>query len=182
MDENTALKALRRREETALAWFIERYTPYVTTIIFRILGGAALPDVEEIASDVFLVLWQNAKSIRAGKVKGYLSSTARNKAKERLRRTARELPLVEDVLAAADTDLEYDFERREQGRLVRRAMLKMECPDREIFLRHYYYFQPVSQIAEEMDMNLSTVKTRLRRGREKLKEELRKGGWMDEDF
>jgi RNA polymerase sigma-70 factor (ECF subfamily) len=45
----------------------------------------------------------------------------------------------------------------------------MELPDREIFLRHYYYYQGVSRIAEEMDMNVSTVKTHLARGRQKLK-------------
>ena len=183
MDEKQALKALRRRDEAALAWFIDRYAPYVNTIISNILGGhlSAL-DGEEIASDVFLVLWKNAKAIRSEKVKAYLSATARNMAKDRLRRAGRELPLVEDVLAASDTDLERDLERREQARLVRGAMLKMKYPDREIFLRHYYYCQPLSRIAEEMDMNLSTVKTRLRRGREKLKDELRKGGYLDEDI
>ena len=181
MDEKQALKALRRRDEAALAWFIDRYAPYVSTILYNILGGQSL-DVEEAASDVFLVLWNNADRIRTGKVKAYLSATARNMGVDRLRRAGRELPLVEDVLAASDTDLERDLEHREQARLVRGAMLNMEHPDREIFLRHYYYCQPVSQIAEEMDMNLSTVKTRLRRGREKLKNELRKGGYLDEDF
>ncbi len=39
-----------------------------------------------------------------------------------------------------------------------------------------------SSDAEEMGMNLSTVKTRLRRGRERLKDELKKGGYLDEDL
>ena len=52
---------------------------------------------------------------------------------------------------------------------MREAVLAMPYPDREIFLRHYYYGQKLEAIAQEMDMNLSTVKTRLRRGREKLR-------------
>lgn len=183
MDEKHALQALRQQNETALAWFIERYAPYVNTIIFNIIGGSmSSRDIEEVSSDVFFVLWKNAGKIRPGKVKAYLSGTARNMAKDKLRGIGRELPLEEDVLTTSDMDMERDLEIREQARLVRHAMLKMEYPDREIFLRHYYYYQPLSQIADEMGMNLSTVKTRLRRGRSKLQDVLRKGGFFDEDI
>ena len=183
MDEGQALKALRHGDESALIWFMDRYIPYVNAIIFGILGGAAsTSDAEEICSDVFLTLWNNARAVRPGKARAYLSATARNMAKYRLRQAGRELPLTEDVLTASDQDPERELERREQARVVRSAMLRMRSPDREIFLRHYYYGQTLSQIAEEMGMNLSTVKTRLRRGRERLKDELKKGGYLDEDL
>jgi RNA polymerase sigma-70 factor (ECF subfamily) len=48
----------------------------------------------------------------------------------------------------------------------------MTQPDQEIFLRHYYYCQSVAVIAEKMKMNPSTIKTRLKRGREKLRQYL----------
>ena len=183
MDERRALRSLTKQNETALAWFIERYASYVNTIVFNIIGNTmSIKDVEEVSSDVFLVLWKNAERIRPGKVKAYLSGIARNMAKDRLRRADQDLPLEEDILASSATDLEHDVEAREQARLVNQAMLNMDYPDREIFLRHYYYCQPLSQIAEEMKINLSTVKTRLRRGRSKLKDELRKGGFCDEDI
>ena len=44
--------------------------------------------------------------------------------------------------------------------------------DRDIFLRHYFWYQTVSQIARETGMNESTVKSRLKRGREKLRKKL----------
>lgn len=183
MEERRALKALKRRDEGALAWFIDRYTPYVSAVVFNITG-AYLPaaDGEEIVSDVFLALWKNADRVWPGKVKMYLSGTARNMARDALRRVGREIPLEEDILPGAETDPQWELERREQARLVRSALLDMGYPDREIFLRHYYYCQPLAQIGEEMDMNLSTVKTRLRRGREKLREQLLKGGFFHEDI
>ena len=48
----------------------------------------------------------------------------------------------------------------------------MGQPDRDIFLRFYYYYQSIEDIALEMDINLSTVKSKLRRGRGKLKQTL----------
>lgn len=182
MDEKQALRRLQRRDENALTWFIRRYAAYVDTVIYNILADAGTgSDAEEIASDVFLVLWNHADRVRPGKVKAYLSGTARNMARDRLRRAGRELPLEEDVLILADADVERAAELREEAGLIRQAVLNMGQPDREIFLRHYYYGQPLSRIAAEMDMNLSTVKTRLRRGRIRLKDELRKGGYEIED-
>ena len=183
MDERGALRGLKHHNETALAWFIERYAPYVNTIVFNIIGNKmSNRDIEEVSSDVFLVLWKNAEKIQPGKVKAYLSGIARNMAKDRLRGSGLDLPLEEDILIALETDIHHDLEMREQVRLVNQAILNMEYPDREIFLRHYYYYQPLSQIAAEMAINISTVKTRLRRGREKLKDELKKGGFYNENF
>ena len=183
MDEDRALHALQKKSEPALAWFIRRYGSYVNTVIYYVLGGQPSgQDIEEVSSDVFLVLWRNAEKIRPGKVKAYLSSTARNLAKEKRRALGRELPLEDDVLTGSDTSMEHFLEVREQAGIIKQAMLTMAAPDREIFLRHYYYYQPLSQIAEEMGMNLSTVKTRLRRGRSKLQDALRKGGFCDEDI
>lgn len=176
MDETEALERLRKKNEAALVWLIERYAPYVNTVIYNIIGTVASPcDVEEVSSDVFLVLWQNAGAVREGKVKAYLGAVARNKAREKLRSLGGELPLEEDVLSISN--LEHDLEEREQAELVRAAVEAMPSEDREIFLRHYYYFQPLARIAEELNMNLSTVKTRMRRGREKLKDELKRRGY-----
>lgn len=62
MEEREALKRLKHREEDALAWFIDRYTAYVSTIVSNILGpAAASADLEAIASDVFFAFWTHAK-------------------------------------------------------------------------------------------------------------------------
>ena len=52
---------------------------------------------------------------------------------------------------------------------MRLALLSLEPADREVFLRRYYYCQKLGDISREMGLNESTVKSKLRRGREKLK-------------
>lgn len=57
MTEGKALKELQRGSQQALAWFIDKYTPYVSTIIYNIIGGdMSEADIEEVASDVFFAL------------------------------------------------------------------------------------------------------------------------------
>ena len=67
----------------------------------------------------------------------------------------------------------------EEIRLARKALEEMSDPDQEIFLRHYYYYQTTAQIASELQMNINTVQSKLRRGRETLRQKLIQGGEFD---
>ena len=82
--------------------------------------------------------------------------------------------LSSDVFVALWRQASSLWERREDAQQVREAVLGLEAVDRDIFLRHYFWGQGVRQIAQEMDMNESTVKSRLKRGREKLRAILKK--------
>ena len=173
MTEATALRELKKGSETALIWFIDAYTPYVTAIIHGIIGEHMdMADVEEVASDVFFALWENAGKVYS--VKGYLGTMARNKAKNKLRDLTYDLPLEEQILVLEGRNPEDTMEEKERNRAVRRAVLQMRQPEKEIFLRHYYYCQKVDTISVEMNLPLSTVKTKLRRGRARLGRELQK--------
>ena len=106
---------------------------------------------------------------------------ARNKAKKRLRQAGRYLPLEEDALEIpGPDDPPGEYERAEERRLVRQAVDALPSQDREIFLRHYYYAQTVQEIADLMGLNGATVKTKLRRGRMKLKQILTREGYLRE--
>ena len=178
MVEHEALKKLKHKDERALEWFIDRYAAYVNTIIYNIIGRSmSSADIEEVSSDVFFTLWVNAKRISPGKVKAYLGGVARNKAKEYTRKIGTGVSLEDDVILISEENLEQDFEEREQARFIREAVLAMKYPEREIFLRYYYYYQSITEIAEEMDINVSTVEMKLHRGRKVLKEKLTKGGY-----
>lgn len=173
MTEATALRELKKGSETALSWFIDAYTPYVTAIIHGIIGEHMdMADVEEVASDVFFALWENARKVYS--VKGYLGTMARNKAKNKLRDLTYDLPLEEQILVLEGGSPEDTMEEKERNRAVRQAVLQMHQPEKEIFLRHYFYCQKVDTISAELGLPLSTVKTKLRRGRARLGRELQK--------
>ena len=176
MREETLLRKLRSGDPAALEALMDRYLPYVSTIVWNILRGCmSREDGEEVASDVFLAAWEQAADLQPGHVKGWLGAVARNKAKNKLRRRGQTLPLEDDVIdLPGPDDPAGELERAEERRLVRWAVDSLPGPDREIFLRHYYYAQGVKEISAAMELNESTVKTRLRRGRFKLKELLTK--------
>lgn len=179
MTEEQLIKALRRGDLSALEALIERYTPYVSSIIGRILRGRPA-DAEELTADVFLAAWENRTKLRAGQVKGYLGAIARNKAFNLLRASHESLPLEDDVLILETDGPERELDRQETARIVNQSLAQLDRPQRELFVRHYYYGQTVQEAAQAMDVNLSTAKSWLRRGRETLKELLRKEGYGNE--
>ena len=71
---------------------------------------------------------------------------------------------------------EQAAERRERDEAVRSAVEELDPADRELFLRFYYLGQTVEEIAAVTGRNPSTLKSRLRRGREKLKRDLTEKG------
>lgn len=174
MREEKILHKLCDKDPDGLRALMDRYIPYVSTVVWNILRYAMTQeDAEEVVSDVFLAAWHQAAQLQPGKVKAWLGAVARNKAKNKLRELGKELPLEEDLLELSDGTTPLDMLQREEERgLVRQAVDSLQPKDRQIFLRHYYYAQTVEEIAKHMKMPTSTVKSRLRRGRMKLKEYL----------
>ncbi len=177
MREAAMLRKIRAGDPAGLESLMAAYLPYVSVIVWNILRGAMPPeDGEEVVSDVFLAAWDQAADLRAGHVKGWLGVVARNKARNKLRQAGKTLPLEENLLELPDPfDPTEGLTREEERVQVRQAVEALPETDREIFLRHYYYAQTVREIAEAMELKEPTVKTRLRRGREKLKAMLTKG-------
>lgn len=174
MTEEKLLSRMKKRDSRALERMIDQYSAYVASVIGAVLGESRrTEDVEELASDVFLSVWNHAGQVTPGKLRPYLGASARNAAKSFLRKQ-RELPMDLDEVPGltAGDDPENQVLLREQARLVREAVLEMEQPDREIFLRRYYYLQSSSQIAQALDMEPGTVRIRLMRGRNVLKQKL----------
>ena len=171
------LAALQAQNPQGLEDAIHRYGPYVAGVIRRVLGQLGTrEDLEELSSDVFVALWKSAGTLREdSNLKLWLGVVARNRALKHLRSLRLELPL-DDGLLPADLQQEPSrfWERQEEARQVRQAVLSMEPPDQDIFLRHYFWRQSVDRIAGELGMNPSTVKSRLKRGREKLRNKLKK--------
>ena len=172
------LQNIKAGDPSGLKALMERYVPYISVIVWNILRDAMSPqDAEEVVSDVFLAAWEQAADLKAGHVKGWLGTVARNKAKNKLRQMGRTISLEENSMdIPAPNDLSEAMEQDEERRLVRQAVDALPPEDKEIFLRHYYYAQSIKEISDHMALNESTIKTKLRRGRMKLKEALTKGG------
>lgn len=175
MEEEKMLKDLRKGNTEALKELIAVYAPFVSSIIGRILKNHR-EECRELTQDVFITVWENRRKLTEEKIKPYLAVIARNKAFSFLRRYREELPLEEDILIYDTENIELKIEQKELSELLNEALGRLPREHRELFVRHYYYGQTVSEAAEIMGINESTAKSWLKRGRERLREILTEKG------
>lgn len=95
---------------------------------------------------------------------------ARNRAKSFLRSSHQTLPMDEDVLELPDASPENQALEKDLRRRLLAAVKSMPPVDKEIFLRYYYEYQTMEQISASMDIPVGTIKSRLSRGRRRLKQ------------
>lgn len=181
LDEKDLLRGIRREDTTALECVIEAYSAYVYAIVKNIIDPPLqAEDCEEVVSDVFYQLWVNADAVRPGKLKAYLAALTRNRAKDKLRALHLALPLEDEVLTLITDGPEETVEIGELRSLTRKAVAELPEPERSIFQRHYFLYQKTEDIAAAMRLNPATVRTKLARGREKLRRTLIEGGYRCE--
>ncbi|MGN0630250.1 MAG: RNA polymerase sigma factor [Ruminococcus sp.] len=182
MNESKLISQLKNKKINALERIIEIYTPYVATIIRNTLHGyVSHEDLEELVSDAFLSLWTHSEQITGEHLSGYLASVSKSKAYNYMRKNIVISENIEDVIIMSDDDVEEALVRQELSDILRILIDELPHKEREIMLRYYYYQQKVGEIAQEMDMNVSTVKTKLSRSRKKLKQKLTERGYGYEE-
>ena len=115
MTDNQLLRRLRAHDQDALVQLNDRYYDYLCAVIMQILGRAgAYADAEEICNDTIHAVWNNANSIKDEKLKPYLVTAARNRAKSWLRhRGTLEMDLDEIELPDSGTTMEDTAIREE---------------------------------------------------------------------
>lgn len=167
MDDKELLRLLSRDGERGLQAALELYGGAVKTVIDRVLYRFP-QDAEECTADVFLKLWKHRRKLGSAPVRAWLIVTARSTAIDRYRKLNRDEPIpLPDM--KDDTML---LSEEKIGTLID----SMLPPDREIFIRKYYFLETAAEIAATTGRSVDDINTRLSRGRKKLREQILKGG------
>jgi len=175
-DEQKLLHNLKKRKRNSLEKAIKIYNPYVRVIVYRIIGGVMTnEDIEEVVADAFISLWKRADTLDTEKdsIRAYLGTIARNCAKNKLR-GLRPIDELDEKISSPYKDPQESFELKEEKDIMMNLIMELGEPDSEIFIRYYYYEQKIKNIARYTGIPISTVKTKLSRGRSALKQNYEK--------
>jgi len=177
VDDRALLSRVSRGDVKSFGKLIDRYSRYVTAIICRVAGkGLALEDIEEVASDVFIRIWQNRERITldSDSLRPYLAEMAKNLTLNKLRSSRRinELPLNPEINFDG---FSQDLERFETRESINDAINRLNEQDRELVVRRFILGDQVKSLAERFRLNQNTVATRLARARKKLAHFLKEG-------
>ena len=171
MDDKTLIQKLQKGSTGALEALIRRYTPYVSACVYRVMPSLPREELEEAVADTFEELWRHADHLEPERpLRPWLGHVSSNPAKTRLRGYTPAAELPENI--PAPLDLQHQTEQEETQVALWQAVGSLEEPERTLFLRYYYEGEKLKTIAADLGLNLSTAKTKLRRGRLLLREQL----------
>lgn len=168
MTDRELLARLKRDPDGALSALADRYLPLAAAIAGRLLPGRQA-DVEEVAADTLIRLWQGGDSLDPETLRGFVITTARNLAIDRwrvLRRRA-EVPLFD-----GDADDSAFLEQEVLSGVLADYIRTLSPPDGEIFLRHYLLLETAAEIGARYGLTEPTVRARLHRIRKLLQKEV----------
>ena len=184
LSDQILLGQIMQNNGDALAELYDRHAQTVFNLIVCIVRDEAVAD--ELLQETFWQVWQKADQFRGeGEVAAWLFRVARNKSLDELRRrTSRPLAesdsLAEELSLATAHDVEKSAEQSWQAQRVHQAL--SQIPDEQRHCLDLAYFRGLShrQIAEQMDLPMGTVKTRIRLAMQKLEQFLQAAGFRTE--
>lgn len=157
-------------DKAALSEVVERYYNDIYKFLVRRTGSPFI--AEEVTQNTFLKFVCTLASYREkNKLRSYLFTIAINCSNDYFRSEKREVSLDDFGDCKADTDIEEEFDKISRGERVRLALQTLPERQRDVVILRYYHDMKLSEIAEILEIPVSTVKTRLHRASKVLKDE-----------
>lgn len=183
MEDGAIIDLFFERSEQAIDELEKKYGAAVTKTAANILRSRR--DAEECANDTWLAVWDSIPPHRPDPLAAYVCRIARNLAVSRLRsETAQKrngsLDLVLDEMEdciPSSMSVETELEAKELTAAINRFLAALPREDRLLFVRRYWYGDPVSDLAAQTNSSANRISVRLFRLREKLRNTLKKEGF-----
>ena len=184
LEDREIISLFFERSEQAIVELSRKYGPAVNKTVGNILHDRS--DAEECANDTYLKTWDSIPPHSPGHLGSYVCRIARNLAINRYHANRAEkrnhnydlvLDEMEECIPAG-TSVETEVEAKELTAAIDRFLSTLDPEDRFLFVRRYWYADPVSELADMTGGSPNRVSLRLFRIREKLKKTLMKEGLL----
>ena len=181
LDDSALVVLVARRDEAALSTLYDRYSRLVYSLALRVVGERTL--AEEVVMDAFVSVWRAAGSFveERGRFVAWLTSVARHRAIDELRRLnvrpeGSSVVLDEAIKTSGSDPLEDVVDVRQRRQVVRGVLAQLPDAQREALELAYFGGLTQQEIADKTQTPLGTVKTRMRLGMLKMRDELQRTG------
>ena len=180
MNDTEIIGLFFARNERAIRETEVRYGQLCMQIAHRILGNRS--DAEECVNDTYLALWNTIPPESPAHLSAYACAITRRLSLKRLEynRAAKRDPAftvsleeLEEILPAKEEDV---LDAQALAALLDRFFAELPPTQRQVFLRKYWFFDSIEEIARRFGFSKPKVKSMLFHTRNKLKAFLKKEG------
>lgn len=180
MEDKELIHLMKESPEDGLNQAMSIYAPFVKGIVVRYLGYEQKEDTKECIADVFIKLWRFIENFdeSKGSLKSYIAVIARNEALRKLKKEGRCLGdlSIEELEIGIEIDMVSEIGRKMNAKLVQEAIEALKEPDRQIFIKRYFWGQRIKEISKGLKLEEKFVENRLYLVKKQLKVKLLEKG------
>jgi RNA polymerase sigma-70 factor (ECF subfamily) len=185
MDDEKIVALYWKRDQKAIAETRTKYGRYCYTIAYNILCNDA--DAEECESDTYFAAWQSIPPAKPAALSVFLGSITRRLSLDRMRKRYADkrgggeavisLYELEECIPSGKS-IDDAIEEKALSAAISAFLRKLPVSESSVFIRRYWYFDSVAEIAKRYGFGESKVKMMLKRTRDKLLIYLEKEGFF----
>ncbi len=178
MKKENAIESYIVHNQLDMPRVFDEYYHYVSAII-KNKHTIKLEDEEEMIADVFLILWKNKDRLDKKAVfSPYIAGITKRLIYKKYREFSRNMEFSQyENEMISEFSVDNIIEQKEMNECITKNLKALGNTEYEIFKKFYYEGKKVKEIAKEMCLTNSNVKTKLHRTRKKIKEILKVGGF-----
>lgn len=176
-DDQLAIERITRGDHSGLADLYDRHARFVYSLALRVLRDAG--DAEDVVQEVFCQVWRQASrfDVSRGNLAAWMMVLARTRAIDALRRRKARPQLTAEgnqPEERPDKSPGVDVQVMWQGRAkeIRGALDQLPLLQRVAIELAFFDGLTHAEIAEQLEVPLGTVKTRVRQGLLRLRDSL----------
>ncbi len=176
MQDKLIIKYIKKKNQKGMEILIDQYNSLITSVIRFHLGKLSNYE-EECVSDTLLAIWDNIEGFEKDKntFKNWICAIAKYKAIDYKRKYLSKIETsnLEEQTYYIDKNL-LKIEIQEE---LNETLNHLSKEDREIFTRYYIHDESIVDIANDKQIAISSVYSKISRGKAKIRESLlREGG------
>ncbi len=173
------ISRILRGEQALFAQLVERYQPYVFTLVLRFTDSRE--DAEEISQDIFVKAYRSLADFRGeSKFSTWLYTIVRTSCISFLRKKKLDITSLDNertFLQVEDRESGFkanQVEQKSKHAMVNEAIRLLSADDAQLITLFYKGEQSLEEIGKVMGLEPNTVKVKLHRARHRLKEKMEK--------
>lgn len=172
--DNEVIQQVLQGNQQAFAVLVSRYQQLVFTIVLRYISNRE--EAEELAQDVFVKAYRYLADFKGqSRFSTWLYTITQTTCLSFLRKKPDQSTLLEEEHLVQVTDqqshsVQDSAEKKETAMLIHTAINRLSASDAQIIMLFYKAEQSLEEIAQILGIPANTVKVKLHRARQRLKE------------
>ncbi|MCA1057224.1 RNA polymerase sigma factor [Rossellomorea aquimaris] len=173
MDESQLIEKAKHGDLTAYSQLIRDYSPIVERFAYQM--GNNIDDIQDISQEVFIRVYRFLDGFTHAKFSTWLYKITLNVSKDFKRKDRQYTKRIQKVMNEPREEPSHDhkhFIREEEDRVLHECIQMLDEKYRVPIILYYFHEKKYEEMAAILAINLSTLKTRLLRGKSLLKKML----------